>query len=928
MAEDDKIPILSREHLIATFIKASQNLVDSDSRDFLEEFHNHPEAWAACLNLVQHEDEGVAMMAAIIMYDKLPTDPRVSSDDKRESLARILFGNSYNLHKKVISKLSQTYATLIVRKEKYLIELAKQVRSFDESKIVVLIEVFREVAGEFQNAFLALKTKVQVEKDLEKLKPVLIELICWSANQNINLLQSSLLCLESWQKAKIQFSFSELSKNDLHLTLLNYLSSQESSNPTSSNPALFGTICNCIANTFTEKNPPPDDLISQVFKHLILIQQRLTANAFDIEFFKFACDFTSIICSKLYGRLFRGEFREWGDQVTQVVMNYAQNPDPNISEITFDLWMRLEDKEAPRARLAPIFNGPVQKELLTILLNRAYGNNVEPEKVAHFRGVVEEFVPLIYDFLGNQFLEQVVTTIVEHQSNWTLIESSCWAMCCIWGDLPLENNNVASFLEEHWRPFCIQILKEHALPTQLHHTILKLLQTSIHWISKDQNTWQLALAFSLNSCSANTLGLEAGRTFKKICLASVDEFRKNTDTFGELMHGTLQQMNQGVDGETDSLELYFSSLAIVSDNISSDNPTFGLKFFDTLTKPMLQKMLSGNFSAINLRLIQCVLKEVTCHKLTEHNEAELWATQIFNALTSLTSNFRPSAKTEENDVFWDLICENVKSLLRLFPNVIERNFQAFVGIIQKAGYEFAIPLLETSFSTFIKDEQLHENYANFTLGIINGVREFNVEQMRRKGALIQRLYQLLHTFKNDLRADCFSQLLEPTIFLAFHVLEGVADPSVLRRVLSTMNKILKKRKLLRKWFEQSGTNFEEVLKHCLELVCYTIPDGLVQSGAGVLHGFLEIGDYKGNRATEMLTKCLGQILLEKSVEIDQKQFDVLRHAFEVVQKKERRFKSLVQDLAAILRGGDDWDVIASYEFENVPSAKVVHISLD
>ena len=67
---------------------------------------------------------------------------------------------------------------------------------------------------------------------------------------------------------------------------------------------------------------------------------------------------------------------------------------------------------------------------------------------------------------------------------------------------------------------------------------------------------------------------------------------------------------------------------------------------------------------------------------------------------------------------------------------------------------------------------------------------------------------MLHTFKNDLRADCFSQLLEPTIFLAFHVLEGVADPSVLRRVLSTMNKILKKRKLLRKWFEQSGTNYE------------------------------------------------------------------------------------------------------------------------
>ena len=69
-------------------------------------------------------------MAAIIMYDKLPTDPRVSSDDKRESLARILFGNSYNLHKKVISKLSQTYTFLEkFRRSKYLFEICDINRS-------------------------------------------------------------------------------------------------------------------------------------------------------------------------------------------------------------------------------------------------------------------------------------------------------------------------------------------------------------------------------------------------------------------------------------------------------------------------------------------------------------------------------------------------------------------------------------------------------------------------------------------------------------------------------------------------------------------------------------------------------------------------------------------------------------------------------
>ena len=47
-----------------------------------------------------------------------------------------------------------------------------------------------------------------------------------------------------------------------------------------------------------------------------------------------------------------------------------------------------------------------------------------------------------------------------------------------------------------------------------------------------------------------------------------------------------------------------------------------------------------------------------------------------------------------------------------------------------------------------------------------------------------------------------------------------------------------------------------------------------------------------------------------------------------MQKSERRFKSLVSDLAAILRGGDDWDVIASYEFDDVPAAQVAHVSLD
>ena len=62
----------------------------------------------------------------------------------------------------------------------------------------------------------------------------------------------------------------------------------------------------------------------------------------------------------------------------------------------------------------------------------------------------------------------------------------------------------------------------------------------------------------------------------------------------------------------------------------------------------------------------------------------------------------------------------------------------------------------------------------------------------------------------------------------------------------------------------------------LSLVCYTIPDGLVQSGASILYSLFTIGDWKGNNVHETLTVCLVELFKAKGVEITEDEFRVLK----------------------------------------------------
>lgn len=277
--------------LVRQFIFHAQQFASGvdmlESHSFLENFHNFDAAWNCCTTLAQHENPQVSILASTILYDQLTCDQRTSPDEKLQTLGNLLFTSSTKMHNSVIAKLAQTYASLIIRKERYLLELTKAAKNFeDREKILIFVEVFRCVAEEFKNALLPTKTRERMKEDLESLKPVLFELIVWSFTHDTSHIYATLQCLEAWEQI-VQIKINDLVEHQILTHLFECCNDFRQMN-------LFGTVCHCISGTFEGKywveDPPSRELIVQIITQLVIMKQRLDAANAEYEFYKFASD--------------------------------------------------------------------------------------------------------------------------------------------------------------------------------------------------------------------------------------------------------------------------------------------------------------------------------------------------------------------------------------------------------------------------------------------------------------------------------------------------------------------------------------------------------------------------------------------------------------------------------------------------------------